>query len=200
MSKKNFIEACVAAKNCTMAHSLNEVNLFCEIMYWSKEDVYFVEDDPHGVVSLGDYFFNMSDIHDVIANYEKHIERFGSNEELSNAIIRWYDWTTDWHNNHMPMDWQKVEQFNALTKNTEYNLPHIPEGKNCSKRILFKTKEYGICHGIYDGITKKFISWSSKFWYSEFETSHWMEIRDPDDSHNINLHSWLMGACDLVKS
>lgn len=198
MSKKNFIEACVAASNCTMVHSRNEVNLFCDIMEWSKEDVYFVGDDPHGVVSLGDYFFNMSDIHEVVSNYPKLLERFGSNEELSNIIISWYDWTIEYHSKHPVMDWQKVELFNALTKKTEYNTPPIPEGKMCSDKILFKTKEYGMYNGLFDG--KKFLiepDWRGAF--DPKETSYWMEINEPTNEHYINMHSWLMGACDIIK-
>lgn len=200
MSKKNFIEDCKYSFDYMAAASRIEVNLFCEIMEWSKEDVYLVGDNPHGVVSLGDYFFNMSDIHDVIANYEKHIERFGSNEELSNAIIRWYDWTLDYHYKHPHMDWQKVERFNALTNEMEYNVPPIPEGKTCSNKILFRTKEYGTQYGIYDEMSDRFISYRNNVCTNPSETSFWMEIYEPSDEHYINLSSWLIGASDLVKS
>jgi hypothetical protein len=208
MSKKNFIDACVAAKNCTMAHSHNEVNLFCEIMEWYKEDVYFVGDDPHGVVSLGDYFFNMSDIHEVIANYEKHIGRFGSNEELQNAIIRWYDWTADWHNNHMPMDFIKVCYHNNLTGKDEKNMPE--EGKTfigwfggvykVCQMILGSMHE---CDGFYVVSNSGGDVWTSRTLLAEDianELESYAYLKVPDYSHNINLHSWLMGACDLVKS
>ena len=199
MKNEIFKIDCEVAVADAIKAARKEVRQFCDIMGWTDADVFYVAEDPHGVVSLGDYFFNMSDIHEVVANYPKLIERYGSNEELSNAIIRWYDWTLEYHSKHPVMDWQRVERFNALTNETEYNLPPIPEGKDCSKRILFKTKEYGICDGIYDGITKKFLSWSSNFFYSEFETSHWVEISEPTDEHNINLHSWLNGAWELVE-
>lgn len=199
MSKKNLIEICKEQTNYTMGHSRNEVNLFCDIMEWSKEDVYFVGDDPHGVVSLGDYFFNMSDIHEVIANYEKYIKRFGSNEELSNVIIRWYDWTTDWHNKHMPMDWVKVRRYNALTKQEEFVTPEVQEGKSVSENLLFRTNGFGVHYGFYDRKGDLFVGYS-KYSFHTADVLYWMEIRKPDDSHNINLLSWLMGACDIVKS
>ena len=150
-------------------------------------------------LSLGDYFFNMSDIHEVVANYPKLLERFGSNEELSNIIIRWYDWSTDYHCEHPVMDWQKVERFNALTKNTEYNLPPIPEGKTCSDKILFRTKEYGTQYGIYDKMSDRFVSYRNNVCTNPFETSYWMEVYEPTDEHYINLSSWLKGAYELVK-
>lgn len=200
MDINKCIAESISANSCAIAASKMELDLFCEIMECSKEDVYFVGDDPHGVVSLGDYFFNMSDIHEVVANYEKHIERFGSNEELSMAIIRWYDWTIDYHSNHPVMDWQRVEHFNALTKNTEYNLPPIPEGKTYSDKILFRTKEYGTQYGVYDKMSDLFISYRNNVCANPSETSFWMEVYEPTDEHYINLRSWLMGACDLVKS
>jgi hypothetical protein len=165
-------------------------------MEWSDADTFFVADDPHGVVSLGDYFFNMSDIHDVITNYEKLIECFGSNEELSNAIIRWYDWTTDWHNKHMPMDWVKVRRKNALTNKIEYVTPSIQEGKSISEKLLFRTNGFGVHYGFYDRKSDLFVGYS-EYSFHTADVLYWMEIREPDDSHNINLHSWLMGACEI---
>lgn len=200
MKATDFIEACHEETNYVVATSRRAVNLFCEIMEWSKEDVYFVGDDPHGVVSLGDYLFNMSDIHEVVANYEKHIERFGSNEELSNAIIRWYDWTIDWHNKHMPMGWVKVKRMNALTKQVEYVTPEVQEGKSASEHVVFRTDRYGYHLGFYDKKSNRFVSFGRDYnFFRPNEVLYWTEIHEPDDTHNINLHSWLMGACDLVK-
>lgn len=198
--EKELLKKCnLIAQNASIV-AMDEIRLFCQIMDWSDADVYFVADDPHGVVSLGDYFFNMSDIHEVVANYPKLLERFGSNEELSNIIIRWYDWTLEYHSKHPHMDWQKVERFNALTKKTEYNVPPIPEGKNCTDVvILYQTKEYGRYYGLYDGKTNRF---SSPVTMTEFypnEVSYWMEVYEPADEHYINLHSWLMGAYELVE-
>ena len=197
--EKELLQKCnLIAQNASIV-ARNEIRLFCQIMDWSDADVYFVADDPHGVVSLGDYFFNMSDIHEVVANYPKLLERFGSNEELSNIIIRWYDWTLEYHSKHPVMDWQKVERFNALTKNTEYNLPPIPEGKTCSDWIMFRTKEYGKQYGIYDKMSDRFISYRNNVCTNPSNTSYWMEVHEPTDEHYINLHSWLMGACKLVE-
>jgi len=198
--KKELLQKCnLVAHNASVA-ARDEIRLFCQIMDWSDADVYFVADDPHGGVSLGDYFFNMSDIHEVVANYEKHIERFGSNEELSNAIIRWYDWTIDWHNKHMPMDWVKVKRMNALTKQVEYVTPEVQEGKSALEHVVFWTDRYGYHLGFYDKKLNRFVSFGRDYnFFRPNEVLYWTEIHEPDDTHNINLHSWLMGACDLVK-
>lgn len=198
--EKELLQKCnMIAQNASIV-ARDEIRLFCQIMDWSDADVYFVADDPHGVVSLGDYFFNMSDIHEVVANYQKLLERFGSNEELSNIIIRWYDWSTDYNCEHPHMDWQKVERFNALTKKMEYNLPLIPKGKTCSDKILFRTKEYGTQYGIYDKMSDRFVSYRNNVCTNPSETSYWMEVYEPTDEHYINLSSWLKGAYDLVEN
>lgn len=197
--EKELLQKCnLIAQNASIV-ARDEIRLFCQIMDWSDADVYFVADDPHGVVSLGDYFFNMSDIHEVVANYPKLLERFGSNEELSNIIIRWYDWTTDWHNKHMPMEWVKVKRTNALTKQVEYVTPEVQEGKSVSESVLFSTDGYGFQLGLYDKKSNKFVPYGRNYALRPVEVKYWMEIREPDDTHNINLHSWLMGACNLVK-
>lgn len=217
MSKKNFIEACFAASNCTMAHSRNEVNLFCDIMEWSKEDVYFIADDPHGVVSLGDYFFNMSDIHEVVANYPKMLERFGSNEELSNAIIRWYDWTIEYHNRHPVHGWEKVQQLNNLTGDTSLNLPELDMDskmahKRYSKPVLIidetSLQKPTFCDqmpasvAMYDYDREDWWLCELGVFYNDtfhVEITHWKYLDWPSDEHYINLHSWLIGADELVK-
>lgn len=206
--EKELLQNCnLIARNASIV-ARDEIRLFCQIMDWSDSDVYFVADDPHGVVSLGDYFFNMSDIHEVVSNYEKHIERFGSNEELSNAILRWYDWTTDWHNDHMPMDFIKVCYHNNLTGKDEKNMPE--EGKTfigwfggvykVCQMILGSMHE---CDGFYVGSNSGGDVWTSRTLLAEDvanELESYAYLKVPDYSHNINLHSWLMGACDLVKS
>lgn len=206
--EKELLQKCnLIAQNASIV-ARDEIRLFCQIMDWSYTDVYFVADDPHGVVSLGDYFFNMSDIHEVVANYPKLLERFGSNEELSNIIIRWYDWTADWHSNHMPMDFIKVCYHNNLTGKDEKNMPE--EGKTfigwfrgvykVCQMILGSMHE---CDGFYVGSNSGGDVWTSRTLLAEDvvnELESYSYLKVPDYSHNINLHSWLMGACDLVKS
>ena len=210
MSKKNFINSCRYSVDYMAAASRTELNLFCEIMEWSKEDVYFVADDPHGVVSLGDYFFNMSDIHEVVANYPKLLERFGSNEELSNIIIRWYDWTLEYHSKHPVMDWVKIRTTDKFTGKPHYIFPEdgqevmIKLGvKATACTAMFRAKmkdnlgnEYKnvFCPKRRDDLSK----YETNVLYGK-RPNYWCPVTVPTDEHYINLHSWLMGACELVK-
>lgn len=202
--EKELLQKCNLIAQSARIAARDEIRLFCQIMDWSDADVYFVSDDSHGVVSLGDYFFNMSDIHEVVANYEKHIERFGSNKELSNAIIRWYDWTTDWHSDHMPMEFIKVHYHNNLTGKDWKNMPE--EDKTFLGWFGGVYKVCKIVEGAMhecDGFLYDKDSWSSMTLLDDDvanELESYAYLRRPDYSHNINLHSWLMGACELVKS
>ena len=103
MSKRNFIEDCYAVASCTMAHSRNELNLFCEIMGLPKSNVnYFIGDDPHGVVDImeGYYCFNMTDIHVVISEYERWLKIYGDNKGIRKAVDAWYYYRKDWYEQH----------------------------------------------------------------------------------------------------
>lgn len=115
MSKRNFIEDCYAAASCTMAHSRNELNLFCEIMGLPKSNVnYFIGDDPHGVVDImeGYYCFNMTDIHVVISEYERWLEIYGDNKGIRKAVDAWYYYRKDWYEQHSSEEprWVSVEE------------------------------------------------------------------------------------------
>ena len=215
MSKFN-LDCKVAATNAMQA-ARDEVRLFCDIMEWSKEDVFYVAEDPHGVVSLGDYFFNMSDIHEVVANYPKLLERFGSNEELSSIIIRWYDWTLEYHDRHPVHDWRKVQQLNHLTGETSLDLPELDMDskmayKRYSKPVLIvdetDLQKPTYCDQMPASVAM--YDYDEKDWWLcelgvfchdifHVEITHWKYIDWPTDEHYINLHSWLMGACDLIE-
>jgi hypothetical protein len=212
MSVSKFnLDRKIAAANTKIA-ARTEVNMFCEIMEWSKKDVYFVGDDPHGVVSLGDYFLNMSDIHEVIANYEKHIERFGSNEELSKAIIRWYDWSIDYHNRHPVHGWEKVQQLNHSTGETSLNLPELDMDskmvhKRFSKPVLIVDEtdlqkppycsQMPASVAMYDYDREDWWLCELGVFYNDtfhVEITHWKYLDWPDDTHCPNLRSWLAGC------
>ena len=208
--EKELLQKCnLIAQNASIV-ARDEIRLFCQIMDWSDADVYFVADDPHGVVSLGDYFFNMSDIHEVVANYPKLLERFGSNEELSNIIIRWYDWTLEYHSKHPVMDWQKVDLVNKFTGEKTKVLPIEECDYNGDRKfvlILFEDRvvgrEYMPKMASYseqkDDWRLVDWTWLKDSYGDTVEVTHWFNLNNPTDEHYINLHSWLMGACELVE-
>lgn len=191
--EKELLQKCnLIARNASIV-ARDEIRLFCQIMGWSDTDVYFVADDPHGVVSLGDYFFNMSDIHEVVANYPKLLERYGSNEELSNIIIRWYDWTLEYHSKHPQFGWIMSEQKNMLTGEKTKIFPE----KTTECRYYFvhtKTKTYVANH---DSVKHVFWGIEAGTCIPEDSVLYWSEMILPTDEHYINLHSWLMGACEI---
>jgi len=206
--KNELLEKCNLIATNAGLNAKSEVRLFCQIMEWSDADTFFVAEDPHGVVSLGDYFFNMSDIYEVVANYPKLLERYGSNEAIATAIIRWYDFSTDWHSEHTPMDFIKVCYHNNLTGKDEKNMPE--EGKTflgwfggmykVCQMILGSMHE---CDGFYVGSNSGGDLWTSRTLLAEDvanELESYAYLKVPDYSHNINLHSWLNGADELVKN
>lgn len=201
--KNELLEKCNLVATNARLNAKSEVRLFCQIMDWSDADVYFVADDPHGVVSLGDYFFNMSDIHEVVANYPKLLERYDSNEAIATAIIRWYDFSTDWHSEHTPMDFIKVCYHNNLTGKDEKNMPE--EGKTFLGWFGGVYKVCKIVEGAMhecDGFLYDKDSWSSMTLLADDvanELESYAYLKRPDYSHNINLHSWLNGADELAE-
>lgn len=93
MSKKNFKQECIEVIYDLMHSCYDELNLFCEIVGLPKNDHNdFIADDPHGVVDFqeGYMFFNMSDIHVVIAEYEHWLELYKTNDEIARVVREWY--------------------------------------------------------------------------------------------------------------
>ena len=206
---KELLQKCnLIAQNASIV-ARDEIRLFCKIMDWSDADVYFVADDPHGVVSLGDYFFNMSDIHEVVANYPKLLERFGSKEELSNAIIRWYDWTTDYHLKHPVMEWVKIRTTDMFTGKPHYIFPEDGQevfikwgAKGMTNIAKFRkeikdfmaTRKNVFCIKAKDNLAK----YDNNVHYAR-RPDYWCPVTVPTDEHYINLSSWLKGADELVE-
>lgn len=209
--EKELLQKCnLIAQNASIV-ARDEIRLFCQIMDWSDADVYFVADDPHGVVSLGDYFFNMSDIHEVVANYEKLVKAWGSKEELYMDIIKWYDWTTDYHHRHPVMEWVKIRTTNKFTGKPHYIFPEDGQevmikwgvkATACTAMFRAKMKDYlgneyknVFCPKRRDDLSK----YETNVLYGK-RPDYWCPVTVPTDEHYINLSSWLKGACDLVKS
>lgn len=182
MSKRNFIEDCYAAASCTMAHSRNELNLFCEIMGLPKSKVnYFICDDPHGVVDImeGYYCFNMSDIHVVISEYERWLKIYGDNKGIRKAVDAWYYYCQEWHEKHSYEEprWVSVEE-------------RLPE-KDGDYLTLFKRNNY-MCILQFENNYWKVAGYQS-------DITHWKPIITPQQEAERskgcpNLRSWLAGC------
>ena len=57
---------------------------------------YWVSDDPTGVCSFGDtYFFNLTEMKQVIDNLPRYIQRYGSREAVGEEITNWVNWWLD---------------------------------------------------------------------------------------------------------
>lgn len=123
MSKKNFINGCKYSVDYMAAASKTELNLFCEIMGLPKSKVnYFIGDDPHGVVDImeGYRYFNMTDIHVVISEYEHWMSIYKTNEELRKAVDAWYYYCQEWHEQH---SMEKNQWINVYAKSPEFHTP-----------------------------------------------------------------------------
>ena len=185
MSKKNFIEACVAAANCTMAHSRNELNLFCEIMGLPKSKVnYFIGDDPHGMVDImeGYYCFNMTDIHVVISEYEHWMEIYKTNEELRKEVDKWYYYCLDWHNQH---SYEKPRWVSVYAKSPEFHTPVYARTKPGDEFYAVLSEK----RGWYDIQGRK----------ESPKVTAWKPIPSPEQEAERskgcpNLRSWLAGC------
>lgn len=186
MSKKNFIEACVAASNCTMAHSRNELNLFCEIMGLPKSKVnYFIGDDPHGMVDImeGYYCFNMTDIHVVLKEYERWLKIYGDNKGIRKAVEQWYYYCIDWHNQR---SYEEPRWVNVKVRLPEFHTPVFAKAKDGKPFYAVMSERRG--------------------WYdiqgrieSPVEVNEWKPIITPEQEAERskgcpNLRSWLAGC------
>ena len=57
---------------------------------------YWVSDDPTGICSFGDiYFFNLTEMKQVIDNLPRYIQRYGSREAVGEEITNWVNWWLD---------------------------------------------------------------------------------------------------------
>lgn len=57
---------------------------------------YWVSDDPTGICSFGDtYFFNLTEMKQVIDNLPRYIQRYGNREAVGEEIANWTNWWLD---------------------------------------------------------------------------------------------------------
>lgn len=200
MSKKNFIEDCYATASCTMAHSRNELNLFCEIMGLPKSNLnYFIGDDPYGVVDImeGYYCFNMTDIHVVLKEYERWLKIYGDNKGIRDEVDAWYYYRKDWYEHHSYEEprWVSVEEW--LPEKTKATFSCQVKDMEEEKLVFYKdTRGY-----IHTGYLNAKGHWRD---YDRdnaaiYPVTHWKPIITPEQEAERskgcpNLRSWLAGC------
>lgn len=197
LMKCSINEACQMVTDLAKEYAKNEVDLFCRIMGYPKnEHNDFIGGDPHGVVAIQeDYmFFNMTDIHVVLKEYERWLKIYGDNKGIRKAVEQWYYYCIDWHNQHSYEEprWVSVEES-------------LPE-KECvndgiwGQPVLCKTtygeyrrmrlRENGEWQNLEGDDTWKFYCGN---------VTHWKPIITPEQEAERskgcpNLRSWLAGC------
>lgn len=95
----DYTNDCSLAKDRAMAAAQEELRLFCRICGIPVgERNYLIGGDPHGVAEINDtYWFNMSDVHVVVSEYERWLKLYETNEGIAKAVREWYYWSLDRH-------------------------------------------------------------------------------------------------------
>lgn len=192
-----FILDCRTATADAKNAARTEINLFCEIMRLSKsKDYYFIVNDPYGIVDFMDgcYFFNMTDIHVIISEYEHWMEIYKTNEKLRKAVDAWYFYCKDWYEQHSSEEHQWV--------NVKERLPE----KECVNKgiwgqpVLCKTTsgEYKRMRLRENGEWQN-IEGDDKWKFYCGNVTHWKPIITPEQETERskgcpNLRSWLAGC------
>lgn len=182
-------------------YAKNEVDLFCHIMGYPKSEVNrFIGDDPHGIADImeGYRYFNMTDIHVVISEYEHWMGIYKTNEELRKAVDAWYYYCIDWHNQHSYEEprWVSVEdRLPERMTSRDSNGAKIIDC--CSKDVFCYDASYKI--GRLVCYNHESEMWESHDAYTIGEITHWKKIITPEQEAEQskgcpNLRSWLAGC------
>ena len=100
MSKqpKTTLAVCKTLTALAKQNSMRCVGAFCELLGYPNNNLnHLIGDDPHGIVDIqeGYRFFNMTDIHVLIADYERWINLYHDNQTLRKVVDEWYYWTLE---------------------------------------------------------------------------------------------------------
>jgi len=182
LMKCSINEACQIVTDLAKEYAKNEVDLFCRIMGYPKnEHNDFIGGDPHGVVAIQeDYiFFNISDIHVVLKEYERWLKIYGDNKGIRKAVDAWYYYCQELHEKHSYEEprWVSVEE-------------RLPE-KDGDYLTLFKRNNY-MCILQFENNYWKVAGYQS-------DITHWKPIITPQQEAERskgcpNLRSWLAGC------
>lgn len=186
LMKCSINEACQMVTDLAKEYAKNEVDLFCRIMGYPKnEHNDFIGGDPHGVVAIQeDYmFFNMSDIHVVLKEYERWLKIYGDNKGIRKAVEQWYYYCQEWYNQHSYEEprWVSVKERLPDTEGAEYPYSrrvHVSDGE----AVLITRYNY-----------------EKDMWVGMTGITHWKPIITPEQEAERskgcpNLRSWLAGC------
>ena len=186
LMKCSINEACQIVTDLAKEYAKNEVDLFCRIMGYPKnEHNDFIGGDPHGVVAIQeDYmFFNMSDIHVVLKEYERWLKIYGDNKGIRKAVEQWYYYCQEWHNQHASEDprWVSVKERLPDTKGAEY--PYSQSVYVSDGEVVLKAR----------------YNYEKDMWVGLTGITHWKPIITPEQEAERskgcpNLRSWLAGC------
>lgn len=185
LMKCSINEACQIVTDLAKEYAKNEVDLFCRIMGYPKnEHNDFISGDPHGVVAIQeDYmFFNMSDIHVVLKEYERWLKIYGDNKGIRKAVEQWYYYCIDWHNQH---SYEEPRWVSVYAKSPEFHTPVYARTKPGDEFYAVLSEK----RGWYDIQGRK----------ESPKVTAWKPIPSPEQEAERskgcpNLRSWLAGC------
>ena len=93
----DYSNECSLVRDRAVVAAREEIRLFCRILGYPNNDLnHLIGDDPHGIVDMqeGYRYFNMTDIHVLIADYARWLAIYKDNQTLRKVVDEWYYWKT----------------------------------------------------------------------------------------------------------
>ena len=93
----DYSNECSLVRDRAVVAAREEIRLFCRILGYPNNDLnHLIGDDPHGIVDMqeGYRYFNMTDIHVLIADYARWLSIYKDNQTLRKVVDEWYYWKT----------------------------------------------------------------------------------------------------------
>ena len=108
----NYANECSLVRDRAVVAAREEIRLFCRILGYSNNDLnHLIGDDPHGIVDMqeGYRYFNMTDIHVLIADYARWLAIYKDNQTLRKVVDEWYYWSLGLKEESV-QEWISVEE------------------------------------------------------------------------------------------
>lgn len=190
----DYSNECSLVRDRAVVAAREEIRMFCRIMGYPKnEHNDFIGDDPHGVVAIQeDYmFFNMSDIHVVLKEYERWLKIYGDNKGIRKAVEQWYYYCIDWHEKHRPIEWHDPSKVMPPEDKERFK----GHKRYISVPVLGRYKDgdqYVMCYQIWRGKS----GWVLDCGLVDhlIEPDAWSFLPNDDGTYCPNLRSWLAGC------
>lgn len=182
-----YIVKCRLMKHDAESIAKGAISIFCQILgYPDNDHNCLIGGNPHGVVDIqeGYRFFNMTDIHVLLAEYEHWMKLYKDHKTLRKVVDEWYYWTMgnqdlrkdEWQDDFLEEGRTILGWFNGV-----YKICQLRDG------------ELWECDGgLYEGDD----SWTSltklpKEIADKLEKYRY--LHRPDKHRYCNLKNWLMG-------